>query len=143
MERRFGQNADGQMILVDSSVWIGYFNGIINPQTDWLDLALGKKIIIVGDIILAEVLQGFKSDRDFNKAKELLSNFRFMEMLGQELAIKSAKNYRFLRKKGVTVHKTIDVIIGTFCIHHNISLLHDDQDFDPLTKHLGLHAVKF
>jgi predicted nucleic acid-binding protein len=143
MERRFGQNADGQMILVDSSVWIGYFNGIINPQTDWLDLALGKKIIIVGDIILAEVLQGFKSDRDFNKAKELLSNFRFMEMLGQELAIESAKNYRILRKKGVTVHKTIDVIIGTFCIHHNIPLLHDDQDFDPLTKHLGLHAVKF
>ena len=143
MERRFGQNADGQMILVDSSVWIGYFNGIINPQTDWLDSALGKKIIIVGDIILAEVLQGFKSDRDFNKAKQLLSNFRLMEMLGQELAIKSAKNYRILRKKGVTVHKTIDVIIGTFCIHHNISLLHDDQDFDPLTKHLGLHAVKF
>ena len=143
MERRVGQNANGQMILVDSSVWIGYFNGIINPQTDWLDSALGKKIIIVGDIILAEVLQGFKSDRDFNKAKELLSNFRFMEMLGQELAIKSAKNYRFLRKKGVAVHKTIDVIIGTFCIHHNISLLHDDQDFDPLTKHLGLHAVKF
>lgn len=143
MERRFGQNADGQMILVDSSVWIGYFNGIINPQTDWLDSALGKKIIIVGDIILAEVLQGFKSDRDFNKAKELLSNFRFTEMLGQELAIESAKNYRILRKKGVTVHKTIDVIIGTFCIHHNISLLHDDQDFDPLTKHLGLQAVKF
>jgi predicted nucleic acid-binding protein len=143
MERRFGQNADGQMILVDSSVWIGYFNGIINPQTDWLDLALGKKIIIVGDIILAEVLQGFKSDRDFNKAKELLSNFRIMEMLGQELAIESAKNYRILRKKGVTVHKTIDVIIGTFCIHHNMPLLHDDQDFDPLTNHLGLHAVKF
>ena len=131
------------MILVDSSVWIGYFNGAINPQTDWLDSALGKKIIIVGDIILAEVLQGFKSDRDFNKAKELLSSFRFMEMLGQKLAIKSAKNYRFLRKKGLTVHKTIDVIIGTFCIHHNIPLLHDDQDFDPLTKHLGLHAVKF
>jgi predicted nucleic acid-binding protein len=143
MERRFGKNADGQMILVDSSVWIGYFNGIINPQTDWLDLALGKKIIIVGDIILAEVLQGFKSDRDFNKAKELLSNFRIMEMLGQELAIESAKNYRILRKKGVTVHKTIDVIIGTFCIHHNMPLLHDDQDFDPLTNHLGLHAVKF
>jgi len=131
------------MILIDSSVWIGYFNGIINPQTDWLDSALGKEIIIVGDIILAEVLQGFKSDRDFNKAKELLSNFRFMEMLNQELAIKSAKNYRFLRKKGVTVHKTIDVIIGTFCIHHNIPLLHDDQDFDPLTKHLGLQAEKF
>jgi predicted nucleic acid-binding protein len=142
MERRSGQNADGQMILVDSSVWIGYFNGKINPQTDWLDFALGKEVIIVGDLILAEVLQGFKSDRDFYKAKELLSNFHFMEMLGQELAIKSAENYRFLRKKGVTVRKTIDVIIGTFCIHHNISLLHDDQDFDPLTKHLRLKAIR-
>jgi len=130
------------MILVDSSVWIGYFNGKINPQTNWLDSALGKEIIIVGDIILAEVLQGFKSDLDFNKAKELLLNFQFMEMLGQELAIKSAENYRFLRRKGVTVRKTIDVIIGTFCIHHNISLLHDDQDFDPLTKHLKLDAIK-
>jgi len=142
MERRFGQNADGQMILVDSSIWIGYFNGKINPQTDWLDSALGREIIVVGDLILAEVLQGFKSDRDFHKAKELLSNFQFMEMLGQELAIKSAENYRFLRKKGVTVRKTIDVIIGTFCIHHNISLLHDDQDFDPLTKQLKLNAIK-
>ena len=130
------------MILVDSSVWIGYFNGKINPQTDWLDSALGKEIIIVGDIILAEVLQGFKSDRDFHKARELLLNFQFMGMLGQELAIRSAENYRLLRKKGVTVRKTIDVIIGTFCIHHNISLLHDDQDFDPLTKHLNLNVIK-
>jgi predicted nucleic acid-binding protein len=129
------------MILVDSSVWIGYFDGKINPQTDWLDSALGREIIIVGDLILAEVLQGFKGDRDFNKAKELLSHFQFMEMLGRELAIKSAENYRFLRKKGVTVRKTIDVMIGTFCIHHNISLLHDDQDFDPLAKHLKLNAV--
>jgi len=100
MERRFGQHADGQMILVDSSVWISYFNGKINPQTDWLDLALGKKIIIVGDIILVEVLQGFKNDRDFHKAKELLSNFQLMEMLGWELAMKSVDNYRFLRNKG-------------------------------------------
>ena len=130
------------MILVDSSVWIGYFNGKINPQTDWLDSALGKEIIIVGDIILAEVLQGFKSDRDFHKAKELLLNFQFIEMLGQELAIKSAENYRLLRKKGVTVRKTLDVIIGTFCLHHNISLLHDDQDFEPLTKHLKLNVIK-
>lgn len=142
MVRQSGQSADGQMILVDSSVWIGYFNGNINPQTDWLHFALGKEVIIVGDLILAEVLQGFKSDQDFHKARELLSNFQFMEMLGQELAIKSAENYRYLRKKGVTVRKTIDVIIGTFCIHHNISLLHDDQDFDPLTKHLRLKTVQ-
>jgi predicted nucleic acid-binding protein len=131
------------MILVDSSVWVGYFNGNINPQTDWLDSVLGKEIILVGDLILTEVLQGFKSNRDFRKAKELLSNFQFMEMLGRELAIKSTENYRFLRKKGVTVRKTIDVIIGTFCINYNLPLLHDDQDFDPLTKYLDLKTVKF
>lgn len=126
----------------DSSVWIGYFNGKITPQTDWLDSALGREIIIVGDLILAEVLQGFKSDRDFHKAKELLSHFQFREMLGQELALKSAENYRFLRKRAVTVRKTIDVMIGTFCIHHNLSLLHDDQDFEPLVKHIKLDTVK-
>ena len=131
------------MILVDSSVWIGYFSGKINPQTDWLDSALGRKVIIVGDLILAEVLQGFKSDRDFHTAKELLSRFQFMEMLGQELAVRSAENYRFLRRKGVTVRKPIDVMIGTFCIHHNMSLLHDDQDFDPLVRCLNLKALKF
>jgi len=130
------------MILVDSSVRIDYFNGKINPQTDWLDSALGREIIIVGDLILVEVLQDFKSDRAFHQAKELLLNFQFVEMLGQMLAIKSAENYRFLRKKGVFVRKTFDVIIGTFCIHHNISLLYDDQDFDPLTKFLKLSAIK-
>jgi predicted nucleic acid-binding protein len=130
------------MILVDSSVWINYFNGEINSQTEWLDSALGKKIIIIGDLILTEVLQGFKSDRDFHEAKELLSKFYLMELLGEELAIKSAENYRILRKKGVTVNKTIDVMIGTFCIHYDISLLHDDQDFAPLVKHLGLSVVE-
>jgi hypothetical protein len=129
------------MILVDSSVWIDYFNGKTTPQTEWLDSALGIEIIVMGDLILAEVLQGFKSDGDFNKAEELLSHFRFMEMLGRELAIKSAQNYRLLRKKGVTVRKTVDVMIGTFCIQNNIPLLHDDQDFDPLAKHLGLDVV--
>ena len=129
------------MILVDSSVWIGYFNGDVTRQTDWLDAALGKEHIIVGDIILTEVLQGFRSDKDFDQAKELLSLFPFMEMLGPELAIKSAENYRLLRKKGITVRKTIDIMIGTFCVHHNISLLHDDQDFSPLTKHLGLKEL--
>ena len=130
------------MILVDSSVWTSYFNGVVYPQTNWLDDALGREIILVGDLILAEVLQGFRSDRDFLKAKELLSNFLFMEMLGRELAIKSAENYRILRKKGVTVRKTIDVIIGTFCIHHNLTLLHDDQDFAPLVQHLNLKTVR-
>jgi len=131
------------MILVDSSVWIGYFNGEIIPQTDWLDTALGKELIIVGDIILAEVLQGFRSDRDFRKAKELLLHFPFMEMLGRELAVQSAQNYRLLRKTGVTVRKTIDIIIATFCIQHGISLVHDDKDFDPLAKYLKLKVIEF
>jgi len=130
------------MILVDSSVWIGYFNGIINLQTHRLDAALGKESIVVGDLILAEVLQGFRSDRDFHKAKEILSYFPLMPMLGKELAVKSAENYRFLRKRGVTVRKTVDVIIGTFCIYHDISLLHDDQDFESLAKHLRLNVVE-
>lgn len=129
------------MILVDSSVWIDYFNGKITPQTDWLHSALGNELIVMGDLILAEVLQGFKKDRDFNQAKEMLVNFPFMEMLGLKLAVKSADNYRFLRKKGVTIRKTIDVIIGTFCIFHKISLLHDDQDFVPLIKHMKLSSI--
>ena len=102
----------------------------------------GNEFIIMGDLILAEVLQGFQNEEDFKTAKNLLLEFPFMEMVGQELAIKSAMNYRFLRKKGVTVRKSIDVMIGTFCINHQISLLHDDRDFDPLEKYLKLKTVK-
>ena len=130
------------MILVDSSVWIDYFNGKKTSKTDWLDSALGIKPIIIGDLILAEVLQGFQNEKNFKTAKRLLLNFPFMDMVGQELAIKSAENYRILRKKGITVRKTIDVMIGTFCINHQIPLLHDDRDFDPLEIYLKLKTVK-
>lgn len=129
------------MIVVDSSVWIDYFNGKKTPKTDWLDSALGREPIIVGDLILAEVLQGFTNDADFRTAKELLLSFPSMEMIGPEAAIESASNYRLLRKYGVTVRKTIDVMIGTFCIHHHFSLLHDDRDFAPMEKHLKLKTV--
>lgn len=129
------------MIVVDSSVWIDYFNGKITDKTDWLDSAIGDKEIIVGDIILAEVLQGFQNDNDFKTAQKLLLDFPFMEMLGQELAIKSAMNYRFLRKHGVTVRKTIDVMIGTFCIHYRFSLLHEDKDFEQIEKYLKLKTI--
>ncbi len=130
------------MIIVDSSVWIDYFNGKITPKTDWLDSALGNQSIFIGDLILTEVLQGFHSDKDFKKAKSLLLNFPVVEILGQEVALKSALNYRYLRKKGLTIRKTIDVIIGTFCIHKAFSLLHDDRDFTPLEKHLNLRVVQ-
>jgi predicted nucleic acid-binding protein len=130
------------MILVDSSVWIDYFNGKKTSKTDWLDSALGSKPIIIGDLILAEVLQGFQKENDFRIVKKLLLEFPFMEMVGQKMAIKSAINYRLLRKKGVTVRKTIDIMIGTFCIHHQFSLLHDDRDFDPLEKYLKLKTIR-
>ena len=130
------------MILVDSSVWIDYFNGKASSQTDWLDAALGDKTIVVGDLILTEVLQGFQRNRDFKTAQDLMLRFLFIEMLGKDLAIKSATNYRYLRKKGVTIRKTIDVIIGTCCIENELSLLHDDRDFEPLEKHLSLVTVQ-
>lgn len=129
------------MILVDSSVWIDYFNGRTTRKTDWLDAALGSEFLLMGDIILTEVLQGFQSDEDFDTAKSLLLALPFMEMVGRELAIESAMNYRLLRKKGVTVRKTIDVMIGTFCIHNDISLLHSDKDFEPMQKYLKLKTV--
>jgi predicted nucleic acid-binding protein len=129
------------MTLVDSSVWIDYFNGRPTAQTDWLDAALGKAPIVIGDLILTEVLQGFQSERDFRIARDLLLRIPFMPMSGKDLALESAGNYRILRKKGVTVRKTIDVMIGTFCIHYRIRLLHDDRDFDPMVRYLGLEVI--
>ena len=130
------------MILIDSSVWIDYFNGHKTAQTDWLDASLGNRPIIMGDLIITEVLQGFHKDKDFKIARDLLLGIPFMPMVGQSLALESAMNYRFLRRKGVTVRKTIDVMIGTFCIHHQIALLHDDKDFDPMVVFLGLDTIE-
>jgi len=129
------------MMVVDSSVWIDYFNGKITKQTNLLHSLLGNELIVVGDLMLTEVLQGFQNDKDFKKARELLDSLIFRQMLGKELAVKSAKNYRRLRKKGVTVRKTIDVIIATFCIANNLPLLHSDRDFNPMQKHLNLKVI--
>ena len=129
------------MILVDSSVWIDYFNGMRNWQTDLLDDLLSNDPVLIGDLILAEVLQGFRSDDDFEAAKTCLSIIRFREIGGYEIALQSAQNYRLLRKKGVTVRKTIDVIIGTFCISEGITLLHNDRDFEPMVSHLSLKVL--
>jgi predicted nucleic acid-binding protein len=128
------------MILVDTSVWVDYFNGTINWQTDKLDALLAKEFVIMGDIILAEILQGFRKDSDFNTAKKVLSYLSCFTLSNKEIAIKSASNFRFLRKKGITVRKTIDMLIGTFCIENEISLLHNDKDFLPL-KELGLKTI--
>lgn len=130
------------MILVDSSVWIDYFNGNKTLQTDWLHSSLGNTPIIMGDLILTEVLQGFQSDKDYKTASDLLLRIPFMPMLGKDIALESAANYRLLRRKGITVRKTIDVMIGTFCIHYQLPLLHDDRDFDPMVKFLGLKVIQ-
>jgi len=129
------------MNLVNSSVWIDYFNGKKTAQTDWLNSSIGNTPIIMGDLILTEVLQGFQSDKDFRIARNLLLRLPFMPMGGQTLALESAANYRLLRKNGVTVRKTIDVMIGTFCIHYKLPLLHDDRDFDPMVNFLGLKTI--
>lgn len=130
------------MIVVDSSVWIDYFNGKITTQTNLLDGLLDAELIVIGDLILTEVLQGFQHDKDYRQAKTLLGSLAFMDMLGKDIAIKSADNYRSLRKKGITVRKTVDVIIGTFCIETELSLLHCDRDFDALEKHLKLRVIR-
>ena len=129
------------MVLVDSSVWINYFNGKVTWQTEILDQMLLQIPVLTGDLILTEVLQGFKKDKDHKKAKESMSILPCKQIGGYKLAIKSAENYRKLRKKGVTVRKTIDVIIGTFCINENIPLLHDDKDFEPMSEHLSLKTI--
>ena len=126
------------MILVDSSVWINYFNGISTWQTDLLDHYLSNVPVIMGDLILTEVLQGFRSDNDFETAKDFLSALLFRQMGGYHVAVQSAQNYRALGKAGVTVRKTIDIIIATFCIIEGLTLLHDDRDFDPMVSHFSL-----
>ncbi|MFO8090178.1 MAG: PIN domain nuclease [Desulfatiglandaceae bacterium] len=128
------------MILVDSSVWIDYFNGISTWQTDMLDTYLSKDPVIIGDLILTEVLQGFRSDKDYETAKSFLSDLPFRRIGGYNVAVQSAQNYRHLRKIGVTVRKTIDLVIATFCILEGLILLHDDRDFDPMVSHFSLQT---
>ncbi len=126
------------MILVDSSVWVDYFNGVRSRETDFLDSTLGVEPVAIGDLILTEVLQGFRSDSDYQTAKSLLLGLTVFELLGQDLAIKAADNYRALRRRGVTVKKTADCIIATFSIERGIPLLYIDRDFEPFAKSLGL-----
>ena len=126
------------MILVDSSVWIDYFNGISTWQTDLLDTYLSKLPVIIGDLILTEVLQGFRHDKDYEIAKNFLSDLPFRQIGGYNVAVQSALNYRHLRKSGITVRKTIDIIIATFCIIEGLILLHDDRDFNPMVSHFSL-----
>ncbi len=129
------------MILVDSSVWIDYFNGGSTPQTETLDQLLGREPLAIGDLILAEVLQGFSDERDFNVARRMLTSLSMVQLGGQEIAVQAARNFRVLHKAGVTVRKTVDTIIATWCIENGSDLLHNDRDFEPFVKHLRLRVV--
>ena len=129
------------MILVDSSVWIDYFRGTATPQTDKLDSLLGTEPLATGDLILAEVLQGFVRDRDFNQARKLLTSLVVMDLAGQDIAIQAARNFRALRERGITVCKTIDTVIATRCIASGLTLLYSDRDFDPFVEQLGLRSA--
>lgn len=129
------------MILVDSSVWIDYFRGTATPQAERLDSLLGTEPVATGDLILTEVLQGFVSDRDFTQAKKLLTSLVVVDLVGQDIAIQAAKNFRVLRAQGITVRKTIDTVIATRCIKSRLSLLYSDRDFDPFVEHLGLRSA--
>jgi predicted nucleic acid-binding protein len=129
------------MIFVDSSVWIDYFNGKETFETDTLDHSLDTGFVATGDLVLVEVLQGFRSDADYATAKRLLSSLIVFNMLNADIAVKGADAFRQLRKKGIIVRKTIDTLIATFCIQSDLPLLHSDKDFQPFQKYFRLNTV--
>lgn len=129
------------MILVDSSVWIDYFNGQETSETELLDGALSADSVCIGDIVLAEVLQGFRSDRDYRLARGVLLDLSIFQIMTPALALTAADNYRKLRKMGITVRKSVDNWIATFCIEHDVPLLFSDKDFQPFVKVLGLKTA--
>ena len=129
------------MIMVDTSVWIDYFNGKESKETNSLDDVLIEGNVVIGDLILLELLQGFRSDKDYKLAKQNLQNLDQYELFGKQMVDKCATNYRSLRKKGITIRKTADVIIATFCIENNMPLLFSDRDFLPFVEHLKLTTI--
>lgn len=128
------------MIIVDSTVWIDYLAGIVNPHTEWLDNALQQPLGLT-DLILCEVLQGIGDEFTFRRIRREFSRFTIFPSGGEDLAVASAQNYRFLRARGHTVRKTIDCLLATFCLREGHSLLHRDRDFDAFEQHLGLQVI--
>ena len=129
------------MIVVDSSVWIDFLNGRKVPHVERLRATFGADEIIVGDLMLCEVLQGLDSERAAQEVEALLRRFEIVPMAGEAIAAGAARHFRSLRKRGVTVRKTIDLLIGTWCIENRRALLHNDNDFRPMARHLGLIEV--
>lgn len=126
------------MILVDTSVWINYLNGVQSQHTDALDAGIVECTVAMGDLIFLEILQGIRNDSDYLLTKQTLMTLGRLELFGKGMPEKCAANYRALRKKGITIRKTTDVIIATFCIERRMPLLFLDRDFIPFVHHLGL-----
>src|SRR5271165_4274102 len=129
------------MVIIDTTVWIDYFRAIENPETNWLDRELQKRRLGLTDLILCELLQGVRDQRDFERLRDRLLKFQVFSTGGTDLAIAAADNYRRLRQRGHTVRKTIDCLIATFCLQAGHSLLHRDRDFDVFERALGLEVV--
>lgn len=129
------------MVIVDTTVWIDYFRGTQTPQTVWLDSELERQRLGITDLILCEVLQGIQDDRQFSRARRELLKLEVCAMGGIELALAAAQNYRALRARGYTVRRTIDCLIATFCLLHDYILLHNDRDFEPFERVLGLRVL--
>ena len=129
------------MILVDSSEWVDYFRSADTPQVALLDSLFGRTRIAVGDLVVAEVLQGVRDNKQFKLVKNVFDTFTRLDLCGYDLALKASENYRVLRAKGITIRKTIDTLIATRCIEDGLTLLHSDRDFLPFAKHLGLREA--
>jgi len=130
------------LIVVDSSVWIDFLNGLDAPHVRRLHSLLGASEIAIGDLMLCEVLQGLRTEREAAEVEKLLRSFQVVGMAGAAIAVVAARNYRTLRARGATVRKTIDLLIGTWCIENTLPLLHNDRDFDAMVRHLGLMAIE-
>lgn len=129
------------MVIVDTSAWIEYLQGGLPRVVKKVDQCLEQDLVGIGDLIYCEVMQGIRSARQRRDVSTLLLSLPQFDMVGFPIAEKSASNYRLLRSKGVTVRKTIDVLIGTFCAEHKLQLIHNDSDFDLMAKHIGLNIV--
>lgn len=129
------------MVIVDTTVWVDYLRGTHNPETEWLEIEADRKRLGLTDLILCEVLQGVRSEQEFSQVRTELERFALFETGGEELAIAAARNYRRIREEGLTVRKTIDCLIATFCMSNGHALLHRDRDFDAFEEILGLPVI--
>lgn len=130
------------MILIDTSVWIDHLNNNHTDEVGALRRLVGVAPLLVGDLILCEILQGLRSDREAAMVEQALARFDMVSLVTPSLAVRAAANYRFLRGKGITIRKTIDLLIATFCIENRHALLHSDRDFDQIEAHLGLQVIQ-